>query len=113
MIRLRAELDAAEARVIALGVAAGSSGKGGRFDQWLDGEFNAGRLPSFEGLSPTAVVGGHEPSLRRPERAEAGRLTVEDCESWAKRLAPLVKAAAKPLGLDARPESLPWTDGGA
>jgi hypothetical protein len=114
VLSLRAELDAAEEQVIALGSAhsaTGRSGDRGVHERWLEQERQAGRLPLIEGLPHEASVSGDENRYQRRQRAQEGNLTAEECAEWAEQLAPLVEQAAKELGADAKPENLPWTKG--
>lgn len=85
VIRLREELATAEAHLVALGNA--QAAVGGR--------------PNY--CQPD-VVGNKLPAIP----AEDYGLTVGDCDEWAKKLAPHVKAAAKAIGGDADPSKLPW-----
>jgi hypothetical protein len=113
VLKLRAELKAAEEYAMALEDLTGALGKSGQeYVRWLEREADAGRLEPIDLPRTTtaqmrvhgeyAYCGGHV-SL-----AEAGELSTDDTATWAKKLAPLVKQAASPLGKDAKPANLPW-----
>jgi hypothetical protein len=112
VLKLRAELDAAEQHMMALGGATSATGHGStrNFDKWREGEYQAGRLVPIS-LPHTVVVSGDHDRFKPRQRAHDALLTLEDCATWARRLAPLVESAATEVGADvATPENLPWEE---
>ena len=116
VLRLRAELDAAEEAVVALGdvnYALRGLVPANRIAAWFDEQIEGGRVPVREdgvvALPLDAFVTGEAPEFKRQLRAwDGGGLTVEQCKKFSKELAPLLAAARKELGEGAVPEHLPW-----
>lgn len=114
VLELRAELKTAEEHATGLCNLADALGKGGQeYVRWLETEADAGRLEPIKLPVTTTVqmrVHGENAYCGGPVPfAEAGGLSTGDTSTWANKLAPLVKQAAKPLGRDAKPANLPWT----
>jgi hypothetical protein len=116
VIALRAELEAAELRVLELGHAATSDVLQGRTGHWIDEEIEAGRAPSLcsddlPGLPRNVNTPGAEAQVAlgrlgiRSVLGHIGPMTTANCEAWERRLAPQVKALSK----DTPDRTLPWT----
>ncbi len=108
VLRLRAELRAAEDHAMALGDLTPAVDPG-----WIRKEEIADGLEGIN-LPRTATIvmrvhGMHQHCNGEVPQARTELLSVEDTTDWAKRLATLVAQAAKPLGKDAKPENLPWS----
>jgi hypothetical protein len=113
VLKLRAELKAAEEHATALGNLTDVLGKSGQdFVRWLEIEADAGRLKPIDLPRTTTVQmrvhGEYAYCGGSVSHVEAGQLSTDETVTWAKELAPLVKQAASPLGKDAKPANLPW-----
>jgi hypothetical protein len=108
VLRLRAELKAAEEHAMTLCCLTDAVGKN-------EGEIQAdATLEPFDLPHKTTTVmrvhGVHTYCGGAVDHAEAGKLSTDDMMTWANRLAPLVEQAARAIGKDAKPGNLPWKD---
>jgi hypothetical protein len=114
VLKLRAELEAAEGHVMALDGLMSVLGKNSaEYEGWIERGAAAGNgLRPIDLPRETAVQmrvhGAHAYCGGGVSHAEAGQLSIDDTAAWAKALAPLVKQAAKLCGSDAKPANLPW-----
>jgi hypothetical protein len=119
VLKLRAELDAAEAHAMAMGNISVAlrdvpdlSGRAER-GQWLGREAGAGRLDArvVNALPQEAVVGGDQGRLARPYRVQDNLLTVERVRELLPRLEQLAERAAGKVDEERRAEREPWDRG--
>jgi hypothetical protein len=104
VLRLRAELRAAEEHAMALPDLTPAVNP-----EWIKEEEVADTID----LPRTTTIEMHVHPMYQHcggqvSHARTDQLSVEDTTDRAKRLATLVAQAAKPLGKDAKPEKLPW-----
>jgi hypothetical protein len=112
VLRLRAELRAAEDHAMALGDLTPAVDPG-----WIRKEEIADGLEGIN-LPRTAIINMHvHPANQhcggQVSHARTDQLSTEDAATWAKRLATLGGQAAKAIGADAKASNLPWNEPGA
>jgi len=104
VLTLREQLHEAEQRVVAIPSSRSNSAhfNGVYYEdaRWLDKELDAGRLPNPTGIPTDPRLGSG--------RADTANLTFADCDELEAELKPLLAAAAKAAGPDAKPDALPW-----